>query len=111
MPAKPAYSPDVTAVSDDDSSVDSSPHIEMPESEGGFWLVHPNVVDDYVHDCDSFGPNVVEPDPDPSPPVHASEGDWHNCCYDPIVPYQCCHLECHSSKQKHQWSRHDDGQL
>ena len=47
----------------------------MSESEGGIRPDHPNVVDDYVQDCDSIFPNVVLPDPDPSPPVHASEGD------------------------------------
>ena len=45
--------PDIAAVSDDDSSVDSSPHVEMSESEG--WPDHPNVADDYTCNCDSVG--------------------------------------------------------
>ena len=30
------------------------------------------------HECDLVGPNVVESDPDPSPPVIASEGNHYN---------------------------------
>ena len=89
----PAHSPDVAVVSDDDSSVDSSPYVEMSESEGRIWPDHPNMVDDYVHDCDSIGPNVVEPDPHPSPPAIASKGDWYNHCHHPFAPYQYC-LQC-----------------
>ena len=82
-----AHSPDAAAVSDDDSSIDSSPHVEMSESEGGIWPDHQNVVDDYALDCDSVLPNVVNPDPDPSPPVIASKGGWYNHCYDLFAPY------------------------
>ena len=74
-PPMPATYPDIVAVSDDDSSVHSSLYVEMSESEGGTWPGHPNVVDDYACVCDSVGPNVVEPDPDPACPVIASEGD------------------------------------
>ena len=95
----PSYSPDIEAVSNDNSSVDSSPNVEMLESEEGIWPVHPNVVDECAHDCDSVGQNAVKPDPDPSPPVIASEGDRYNHCYNTIAPYQCC-LQCQCSKQK-----------
>ena len=44
----PHISPDIVAVSDDDSSVDSSPHVEMSESEGQVWLDHPNVTVNYT---------------------------------------------------------------
>ena len=37
------------------------------------WPDHPNVVDDYAHDCDPVGPNVVEIDSDPLSPVIFSE--------------------------------------
>ena len=50
-------------------------------------LHHSNEVDDYAHDCDSIGPNVVEPDPDPSPPVIAPKGLQYNHCYDPFAPF------------------------
>ena len=42
MPATPANPPDVSAMSDDDFSVDSSPKVEMSESEGGIWPHHQN---------------------------------------------------------------------
>ena len=58
-------SPEIAAVSDDDSSVDSSSHVEMSKSEGEIWPHHPEVADDYTHDCDLGGLNVVEPDLDP----------------------------------------------
>ena len=106
----PTNTPDIAAVSDDDYSVDSSPHVEMSESQGEIWPDHPNLVDNYAHDCDSVNPNVVEPDPDSSPPVCASELDQYNHCYDPFASHQCC-LQCQHSKQEQQWSRHDDGQL
>ena len=83
-----ATSPDITAVFDDVFSVDSSPHVEISELEGGIWPDHPNIVNDYAHDCDSVGPNVVELDPNPTPPDIASEGDWYNHCRDHFVPYQ-----------------------
>ena len=70
-----AHSLNVAAVSDDNYSVNSSPHFKMSESKGGIWPNHQNVVDDYAHDCDSVGPNVVKPDSNLSPPVFASEGD------------------------------------
>ena len=68
-----ATSPDPAAVSDDDSKGDSSHCVDMSESEGRIWHDHPNVVDDYAWDCDSVGQNVVEPDPNPSPPEIALE--------------------------------------
>ena len=49
---------DVATVSDDDSSVDTLSHVEMPESEGEFWPDHQKV-------------------PDPSYLVTAPEGDHH----------------------------------
>ena len=58
-------SPDIGAVSDDDSSFNCSPYVKVSESEGGIWSDQPNVADDYTHDCDLVGPNVVEPNPDP----------------------------------------------
>ena len=86
----------------------ASPHVEMSESEGGIWPNHPNIVDDYAHDCDSVGPNVVELDPDPTPPVFAWEGYWYNHCKDPFAPYKCnLHHQC----PKWQWSKHDVGWL
>ena len=83
----PATSPDVAAISGDDSSVDYFPHVEMSESEQGIWSDHPNIVDDHAHDCDSIGPNVVEPDPNPHPPVIASERDQYNHHKDPFTSY------------------------
>ena len=43
------------------------------------WLDDPKLVDGGNFDCNSFpaGPNVVDPDPDPSPPVIAPEGYHH----------------------------------
>ena len=93
MPANPADSPEIVAVSDDDCTADSSPHDEMSESEGGILPDHPNVADDYVHDHDSVGPNVVEPDPFPSLPVSASEENQYNNHYDPLAQYQH-HFQC-----------------
>ena len=60
------------AVSDGDSSVGSLSHVEMSEVEGGFWPDH-HVVNDDTHDCDSVGSNVVQANPDSSPPVTASD--------------------------------------
>ena len=68
-PHVPDHSPDVAAVLDDDFSFDSSPHVEMLESEGGILPTHPNVIDDSAHDWDSVDENVVDSDPDPSPSV------------------------------------------
>ena len=85
LSAMPANSPVVAAVSNDDSCVDFSPHNEMLESEGGVWTDHSNVVDDYVHDCDLIGQNIVEPDPDPSSPISASEGEKHHHCLIPLT--------------------------
>ena len=65
----------------------TSPDNEMSESEGGSRLDHPNVVDDYAYYCDSVGPNFVKPDPDPTPPVIASERDWYQYHKDPFAPY------------------------
>ena len=86
MHVTPGNSPDVAAVSDG-STIDSSCHNEMSESEGGIQPDHPNVVEDYVHDYDLVSPNEVEPDLDPSPPVTASKGDQYNIHYDTLVPY------------------------
>ena len=83
----PTTSPDIAAVLNDDSSVDSTSHVEMLELEGEIWFDHQNVVNDFVQDCYSVSPNVVEPKPDPSPPVIASEGDDYNHCKDPISSY------------------------
>ena len=69
----PPNSPDITAISDDDSNVDSSSHVEMSESEGRVWPNHPNIVD-------------VEPNPYPPPPVIASEGDHYDHYKDPLSP-------------------------
>ena len=44
----PPTSPDIAAILDDDSSVDSSPHVEMSESEGQVWPDHPNVTVNYT---------------------------------------------------------------
>ena len=41
--------------------------IKMLESERRIWPDHPNVANEYVHDCDLVGPSVVELNPDPSP--------------------------------------------
>ena len=41
---KSAHSPDIADVSNDDSSVDSSPHVEISESKGGIWPDHSNVI-------------------------------------------------------------------
>ena len=82
----PHISPNIAAVSDDASSVDSSPCVEMSESEGGMWPDHPNVSDDYTHDRDLVGPIIIEPNPDPSSPVIVSEGDHYNHHKDPLVP-------------------------
>ena len=40
---------------------------------GGIWPDHRNVADNHVHDHDAVGSNIVEPDPDPSLQVIASE--------------------------------------
>ena len=93
----PAYSPDIAAVLDYDSSVSFSPYVEMSESEGGIWLDHLSVVDDHAHDCDSVSSNVVESGPNLSPPVIASEEDWYNHHYDTLAPYKC-NLQCQCSK-------------
>ena len=61
--------------------------VMIPESEQGIWSDHPNIVDDHAHDCDSIGPNVVEPDPNPHPPVIASERDQYNHHKDPFTSY------------------------
>ena len=61
----PTTSPDIAADSDDDSSVDSSPHDKISVSEGRIFLDHPNIANNYTHDFDPVGPNVVEPSPDP----------------------------------------------
>ena len=66
MHAMPAQLLNVAALSGYDSNVGSSTHVEMSESEKEIWPDHPKVVDDYAHDCDSVGPNVVELNPDPS---------------------------------------------
>ena len=59
----PADSPDTTTVSDDDSSVDSSSHVETSEREE-FGLTT-QMKHDYNNDCDSVGPNAAESNPDP----------------------------------------------
>ena len=68
----PTNSLDIVAVLDDDSNIDSCPRVEISESEGGIWPDHSNVAHDYSHNCDPVGPIIVEPNPDPSPPVIAS---------------------------------------
>ena len=78
-PTSPHYPPDIAAISDNDSSVDSFSHLEMLESEGETCHCHPNVVDDKC-DCDSVGPNTVEPDPYPSPQAIASMEDHYHYC-------------------------------
>ena len=83
----PATSPDIAAISDDDSSVVSSPHVELSESKGEIWPDHQNVVNDYACDYDSVALNFVETDSDLTPPVIASDGDWYNNCNDPFVPF------------------------
>ena len=57
----------------------------MSESEGGIWLDHTNVAVDSTNDCDIVGPTVVEPNPDPLPPVIASKGYHYNHCKDPLA--------------------------
>ena len=96
-PPTSAHSPDVATNLDDDSYIDSWPHVEMSKSEGGIWPDHSNAFYDYSHDCDSVGPNVVEPDPDPS-------SLWSLC---PILML----LAMSTFQQEWQWSRHDDGWL
>ena len=54
----PHTSPNIAAASEDDSSVDSSPHVEMLEWKRGNWPYHQNVADDYTYDCDLVGPIV-----------------------------------------------------
>ena len=66
------------------------------------------MADHYVHDHDLIGPNIVEPDPDQSSPVIASEENHYNDCYDHLAPYQH-HLQCKFTKQEQPWSRHNDG--
>ena len=53
MHGTPTNSPEIAAVSNDDSIIDSSPLDEMSELEGGIWPDPPNVADDYVCDHDS----------------------------------------------------------
>ena len=76
---------DIVAVSDEDFSVNYSPHIVISESEGGSWPDHPVAANDYTHDYDLVGPTVVEPNPDLSPPAIASEGDHNNHHKDPFA--------------------------
>ena len=106
----PATSIDIPAVFDDDFSVEFSLHIEMSESEGGLWLDHPNVADNYAGDCDSVGLNIMKSDPHPSPPTIVSEEDQDNHYKDPFAPYQC-NLQCQHPSQQWWQSRHDNGQL
>ena len=56
-------SPDIAAVSDGDSIVDSSSHVELSEFEWGIWLDHPKIADDGNCDFDlvlPVGPNVAD---------------------------------------------------
>ena len=73
-PRSPDPPPDVAAVSDDTSSIDSSSHSEMSESEGGLWLDHPKVVADGNCNCDLVSVGLKVVDPVPSPPVIARMG-------------------------------------
>ena len=59
-PIPPYYLPGVTAVSHDDSSVDSSSHVEISEP-----AYHQNVGGNDNQECELAVPNVVEPYPDP----------------------------------------------
>ena len=81
----------------DDDNVHSSSHVEMSASEGGFLPDHPKVADDGDCDHDSvlfIGLNVVDSDPDPSPPVVALERDH---CESPLLNFDANNIPGHKS--------------
>ena len=67
---------DIAPISDDNSSIDSSSHAELSESKGRVWPNYPRVADVCDCDCDSvlfIGPDIVDSDPNPSPPFITPE--------------------------------------
>ena len=70
----PPHSPlDVAIISDDDTNIDTSCHVEMLKLEVGTWPDYHRVREDVDGDHHSvlpIHPNVVNPDLGPSPPSH-----------------------------------------
>ena len=82
----------------------------MSESVGKSGPDHPNVVCDDNHECESVGPNVVKPNPDPSPPVISLEEDHSNHRESLAKLQENLHHQ-QFTRQQQQWSRHDDGKI